>query len=48
MPMKIIRKIEELSYEDHKTGVALGTFDGLHVGHQKVIRNLVDVCRQNN
>lgn len=44
--MKIIKRMEDIAFEDQKTGVALGTFDGLHVGHQKVICKLVDVCQQ--
>ncbi|NOR27487.1 MAG: bifunctional riboflavin kinase/FAD synthetase [Lutibacter sp.] len=31
-----------------KTFVTLGTFDGVHVGHQKVIKNLVESAKLNN
>ena len=31
-----------------KTFVTLGTFDGVHVGHQKVIKNLVENAKLNN
>lgn len=46
--MKIVRKIEEIQIEEQKTGVALGTFDGLHIGHQHVIKTLVEKCKKNN
>ncbi len=39
--MEIIRDITELSRVTENTGVALGTFDGLHVGHQEVIRTMI-------
>ncbi len=31
-----------------KTGVALGNFDGVHIGHQKLIRSTVRSCKENN
>ena len=31
-----------------KSFVTLGTFDGLHIGHQKVLKNLVTNAQQNN
>lgn len=30
------------------SGVAIGTFDGLHIGHQQVIKALVDTCAEKN
>lgn len=32
----------------NKTFVTIGTFDGLHVGHQKVLSNLVQSAKKNN
>lgn len=46
--MNVIRKIEDVFYEEQKTGVALGTFDGLHIGHQKVVSSLVKTCKEKN
>lgn len=46
--MKVIRSLTELR-ENLKlmpSGVAIGTFDGLHIGHQQVIKALVSTCAQ--
>lgn len=48
--MKVIRTLTELK-ENMKpipSGVAIGTFDGLHVGHQQVIKALLDACAKEN
>ena len=39
--MEIIRSIEDITNMD-KTAVALGNFDGVHLGHQKLISEAVD------
>lgn len=39
--MKIIESLENLNIES-KTSVALGNFDGIHVGHQKIMRNAIE------
>ncbi len=46
--MKVIRTLTELKeyLKPMPSGVAIGTFDGLHVGHQQVIKALVDTCAQ--
>lgn len=44
--MKIFTKIDELEKIHHGTGIALGTFDGIHLGHQKVIKTLVEECSE--
>lgn len=46
--MKIFTKLDELEKIHHGTGIALGTFDGIHLGHQKVIRTLVEKCSVKN
>jgi len=46
--MEIIRDIHELSRVTESTGVALGTFDGLHIGHQEVIRTMILNCQRRN
>lgn len=30
------------------SGIAIGSFDGLHLGHRKIIQNLTDLCRKEN
>ncbi len=39
--MKIINSLENLNIEE-KTSVALGNFDGVHIGHQKIMQNALD------
>lgn len=39
--------IKELQYIPHLS-VALGFFDGVHIAHQKLIKNTVDFAHQNN
>lgn len=46
--MKIFTNLDELEKIHHGTGIALGTFDGFHLGHQKVIKSLVEKCKQLN
>lgn len=41
--MRHIDRIEEMCH----TGVAAGCFDGVHLGHQAVIRKMVEECRKN-
>lgn len=40
--MKVIRNIREIEY-DKKTAVSVGTFDGVHSGHRKIIDKLNSV-----
>lgn len=43
--MHVIRNTEEIRkfIGEKKTAVALGAFDGLHIGHYKVIRTAVEL-----
>lgn len=46
--MKVIRSLAELkeNLNPLPSGVAIGTFDGLHIGHQQVINALLETCAQ--
>jgi riboflavin kinase/FMN adenylyltransferase len=46
--MKVITSLDNIEINYNRTGVALGTFDGMHIGHQALIVNLVDICKKNN
>jgi riboflavin kinase/FMN adenylyltransferase len=43
--MEVLRGIEGLPVDDAGTAVTIGFFDGVHRGHQAVIRRTVDVAR---
>ncbi len=42
--MKIIRRYDQLD-KNKQRGFALGNFDGVHIGHQKLIKTLVQRCK---
>jgi len=44
--MEVIKKFTKISYE--KPVVALGMFDGVHVGHASVIRRAVEIAKKIN
>ncbi|WP_419168922.1 bifunctional riboflavin kinase/FAD synthetase [Halobacteriovorax sp.] len=44
--MKVIKSLNELNEFDY--AVTIGNFDGVHCGHQKVIRNIKDECEKSN
>jgi riboflavin kinase/FMN adenylyltransferase len=44
--MKVYRSIENVP-RDPDSFVTLGTFDGIHLGHQKIIQTLLDESRRN-
>ena len=41
--MEIIKELTNIP----KLSLALGFFDGVHIAHQKLIKNVVDFARQN-
>ena len=44
--MKIFSNLSDLNHKFTNTAVALGTFDGVHIGHQKVISSAIDLAKQ--
>jgi riboflavin kinase/FMN adenylyltransferase len=44
--MKIFSDLESISSLISQSAVALGTFDGVHIGHQKIIAKAVDWAEQ--
>lgn len=45
--MKIINSYSNFSSSE-KTFVTIGTFDGVHIGHQKILTNLIKKAKKNN
>jgi riboflavin kinase/FMN adenylyltransferase len=43
--MKIFRDINEIKF-DKRTVLTLGTFDGIHLGHQQIIRKVVECSEE--
>ncbi|HWQ60699.1 MAG TPA: bifunctional riboflavin kinase/FAD synthetase [Negativicutes bacterium] len=43
--MEVFSRLSEVNGRFAKTAVALGTFDGVHVGHQQIIRRAADLAR---
>src|SRR6267154_788553 len=46
--MKIIRAASELKCEGRKVCLAIGFFDGVHLGHQQIIRQTIADAHQHN
>jgi len=43
--MKVFNSLEEINI-DGKTAIALGSFDGIHLGHQELIRRTVEKAKE--
>lgn len=46
--MQLIRGINNIQPEDHGCVLTIGNFDGVHLGHQRVIEALIDKAKQHN
>ncbi|HXE41590.1 MAG TPA: hypothetical protein VN516_01105, partial [Candidatus Baltobacteraceae bacterium] len=46
--MKIIRAANELKTNGKKVCLAIGFFDGVHLGHQQIIRQTISDARQHD
>src|SRR5882724_7430611 len=46
--MKIIHAANELKPEGKKVCLAIGVFDGVHLGHQQIIRQTISDARQHD
>ncbi len=46
--MRIITSLENVDFQSTPTGIALGNFDGIHMGHKTLIIKLVEICKQHN
>lgn len=45
--MKLIRQIKEIPF-DKNSAISVGTFDGVHLAHQKIIKEVVVLARKRN
>lgn len=43
--MEIITTLDKFRLDNCETGIALGSFDGVHIGHQTLIVNLIELCK---
>ena len=45
--MQVVQNIGNYSAQNPSI-LTIGTFDGVHIGHQKIIKDLVKVAKKNN
>ncbi|MCX8064096.1 MAG: bifunctional riboflavin kinase/FAD synthetase [Candidatus Hydrogenedentes bacterium] len=46
--MIFIENVLGLSYKDSRVVLTIGSFDGVHLGHQEIIRTVVELAKQKN
>jgi riboflavin kinase/FMN adenylyltransferase len=44
--MKVIQQVNQLNAPERKVCLAIGVFDGVHLGHQQIIRQTINDARQ--
>jgi riboflavin kinase/FMN adenylyltransferase len=44
--MKVLRSLEEAGRSERPSAVAIGNFDGVHAGHRRLLRRVVDASRE--
>jgi len=48
LSLNVIHGIDNIDIDSPGTIVTIGTFDGLHLGHQAILRNLMDCANKRN
>ncbi|MFA5864351.1 MAG: bifunctional riboflavin kinase/FAD synthetase [Phycisphaerae bacterium] len=46
--MRIILGLENLKRPDRPVALTIGNFDGMHLGHQSIVRKVVELAKSNN
>ena len=46
--MKIFRSAKEFITDEKSSIVTIGTFDGVHIGHKEIIKNLIENAHRKN
>lgn len=46
MALKVYHKLNQLPADISETAVAIGNFDGIHLGHRSVLRNVVETAKR--